>query len=143
MTSAKIKTSHVYPPIPIRTHDWCAYIDGEENAANTAGAAPSRKPSTTSWPSTANPIQRSADMNALTKQMRLLADTLTQARRIPMPGTDYMVTASSFTSLGGRHTVLFEGELYVVNDHLLAAMKRGETPFDLELDPEEIDEEME
>jgi hypothetical protein len=26
----KIVISHVYPPIPERTHDYCAYIDGEE-----------------------------------------------------------------------------------------------------------------
>lgn len=25
-----IVTSHVYPPIPIRDFDWCAYFDGEE-----------------------------------------------------------------------------------------------------------------
>ena len=25
----KIITEFVYPPIPIRTHDWCAYYDGE------------------------------------------------------------------------------------------------------------------
>lgn len=25
-----IVTSHIYPPIPIRTMDWCAYFDGEE-----------------------------------------------------------------------------------------------------------------
>lgn len=26
----KIVTEHVYPPIPVRTHDWCAWFDGEE-----------------------------------------------------------------------------------------------------------------
>lgn len=26
----RIVTSHVYPPIPIRSHDWCAYVDGRE-----------------------------------------------------------------------------------------------------------------
>jgi hypothetical protein len=26
----KIVTSHIYPPIPIRDFDWCAYFDGEE-----------------------------------------------------------------------------------------------------------------
>lgn len=26
----KIVTSNIYPPIPIRTMDWCAYFDGEE-----------------------------------------------------------------------------------------------------------------
>lgn len=30
----KIATSHVYPPIPLRQFDWCAYIDGEEEAGN-------------------------------------------------------------------------------------------------------------
>lgn len=26
----KIITSHVFPPIPIRYMDWCAWFDGEE-----------------------------------------------------------------------------------------------------------------
>ena len=26
----KIVTSHIYPPIPDRSMDWCAYYDGEE-----------------------------------------------------------------------------------------------------------------
>ena len=30
----KIVTTHDYPPIPIRTRDWCAYFDGEEEAGN-------------------------------------------------------------------------------------------------------------
>ena len=30
----KIVTSHVYPPIPVRTSDWCAHYDGEEEAGN-------------------------------------------------------------------------------------------------------------
>jgi len=25
-----IKTDFVFPPIPVRDHDWCAYIDGQE-----------------------------------------------------------------------------------------------------------------
>ena len=30
----KIVTSHEFPPIPIRSHDWCAHYDGEEEAGN-------------------------------------------------------------------------------------------------------------
>lgn len=26
----RIITSHVYPPIPVRDFDWCAYLEGEE-----------------------------------------------------------------------------------------------------------------
>jgi hypothetical protein len=26
----KIVTTHVYPPIPVRHLDWCAYIDGTQ-----------------------------------------------------------------------------------------------------------------
>ena len=26
----RIVTQYVYPPIPIRTHDWCACIEGHE-----------------------------------------------------------------------------------------------------------------
>lgn len=28
--SKKIITSNIYPPIPWRDFDWCAYFDGEE-----------------------------------------------------------------------------------------------------------------
>lgn len=27
-----IVTQHVYPPIPSRSHDWCAHYDGDEEA---------------------------------------------------------------------------------------------------------------
>jgi len=30
----KIKTYYEHPPIPIRTWDWCAYYDGEEEAGH-------------------------------------------------------------------------------------------------------------
>lgn len=30
MSERKIITVHVHPPIPIRTSDWCAYFDGDE-----------------------------------------------------------------------------------------------------------------
>lgn len=30
MTDKKIITDCIYPPIPIRTMDWCAYYDGQE-----------------------------------------------------------------------------------------------------------------
>lgn len=30
--SRKIKTVCVYPPIPTRDFDWCAYIDGDEES---------------------------------------------------------------------------------------------------------------
>lgn len=29
-----VQTSFVYPPIPIRTSDWCAYFDGCEEDGN-------------------------------------------------------------------------------------------------------------
>lgn len=32
MTRPDIKAINVCPPIAIRTHDWCAYYDGEEEA---------------------------------------------------------------------------------------------------------------
>ena len=28
----EIKTSYIYPPIPSRDFDWCAYIDGREES---------------------------------------------------------------------------------------------------------------
>ena len=30
-----IVTSHIYPPIPDRSHDWCAYVKGEEESSPT------------------------------------------------------------------------------------------------------------
>lgn len=30
MSDRQIKTEFVYPPIPLRQFDWCAYFDGEE-----------------------------------------------------------------------------------------------------------------
>jgi len=30
MSKRKIVTSFIHPPIPIRTVDWCAWFDGEE-----------------------------------------------------------------------------------------------------------------
>lgn len=33
-TERKIVTYPAFPPIPDRSHDWCAYYDGEEEAAN-------------------------------------------------------------------------------------------------------------
>lgn len=30
MNNKLIRVSHVYPPIPTRNFDWCAYFDGEE-----------------------------------------------------------------------------------------------------------------
>ncbi len=34
MARGKIVTSHVYPPIPDRRWDWCAYHDGEEESGH-------------------------------------------------------------------------------------------------------------
>jgi hypothetical protein len=58
------------------------------------------------------------------------------------PGTGCMIC--SIARVGGdmRATVLFDGEYYVVGKHLLAALQRGETPAELEIDPEIIDEDM-
>lgn len=30
----KIITDHVYPPIPIRTFDWCAFYEGDAESQN-------------------------------------------------------------------------------------------------------------
>jgi len=27
-----VKTKHVFPPIPTRAMDWCAYLDGQEES---------------------------------------------------------------------------------------------------------------
>lgn len=32
-----IITIHVYPPIPTRSHDWCAYHDGDDERAHMYG----------------------------------------------------------------------------------------------------------
>lgn len=33
----KIITTHIYPPIPTRQFDWCAYLDGEEENTHRQG----------------------------------------------------------------------------------------------------------
>lgn len=37
MKRDKIITSFVYPPIPIRTHDWCAYRENDVEDASKYG----------------------------------------------------------------------------------------------------------
>lgn len=32
LSDRKIVTSHVFPPIPIRDFDWCAFYDGDEES---------------------------------------------------------------------------------------------------------------
>ena len=40
MSTRKVKTSHVFPPIPTRTNDWCAWYDdlGEDGSPYGWGA---------------------------------------------------------------------------------------------------------
>ncbi len=38
MSAPKIITEHVYPPIPIRSFDWAAYRDGDEEGPVGRGA---------------------------------------------------------------------------------------------------------
>lgn len=65
----------------------------------------------------------------------------TDAKPVPAPGTSYMVISKRFRAgLPPQFCVLFEGQHYTVNHHLLACMDRGETPLDLELSPDEIEE---
>ena len=33
----KIATSHIFPPIPFRGHDWLAWIDGEDEGIEGRG----------------------------------------------------------------------------------------------------------
>ena len=71
-------------------------------------------------------------MNALAQ---INTDT---AVRIPVPGTDYQVVGTRFRHpLPAQVFVLFEGRRYTINHHLLACMERGQTPLDLELEPDE------
>ena len=64
-----------------------------------------------------------------------------EAKPIPAPGTSYMVVSTFCGAPGGpRYTVLFDGRYFVVNEGLLAAMRRGQTPDDLELTEAEGDE---
>lgn len=34
----KITTQHIFPPIPIRTHDWMAYFDDRDEGPTGFGA---------------------------------------------------------------------------------------------------------
>lgn len=66
---------------------------------------------------------------------------LMKLTRKPEPGTSYMVVEKRFRHpLPPLSIVLFEGQRYSVNHHLLACMERGQTPLDLELEPDEIEE---
>lgn len=40
----KLITSHVYPPIPDRSFDWCAYVEGDEEAGKYGYGATERQP---------------------------------------------------------------------------------------------------
>jgi hypothetical protein len=33
----KIVTEHIFPPIPLRTHDWMAYVEGDEEGLTGRG----------------------------------------------------------------------------------------------------------
>lgn len=41
--SPKIKTEHVYPPIPVRHMDWLAWYDGEEDEQMPHGSGATEK----------------------------------------------------------------------------------------------------
>ncbi len=41
-----------------------------------------------------------------------------------------------------RMTILLDGEVYTVNEYLLAALRRGVSPEDLELTPEEEEDDL-
>lgn len=73
--------------------------------------------------------------------MSILTRIDLEAKPVPVPGTLYQVTEKRFrVGLPPVFRVLFEGQHYTVNHHLLACMERGETPLDLELEPDEAEE---
>jgi hypothetical protein len=37
MSAPRIVTDHVYPPIPLRSFDWCAWVDGEDEETRVQG----------------------------------------------------------------------------------------------------------
>lgn len=37
MTTRRVITAHVHPPIPTRAWDWCAFRDGDEELTHTYG----------------------------------------------------------------------------------------------------------
>lgn len=62
------------------------------------------------------------------------------AKPIPAPGTSYQVIGTRFRHpLPAQVFVLFEGRRYTINHHLLPALDRGETPLNLELEPDEAE----
>ncbi len=73
--------------------------------------------------------------------MSILTRIDLEAKPVPSPGTSYQVTEKRFrVGLPPVFRVLFEGRFYTVNHHLLACMARGETPAELGLEPDEIEE---
>lgn len=77
-------------------------------------------------------------MNALAKIMREIDaaadEAQAKANRVHVCSTVYGAPG------GPRYTVLIDSEYYVVNHPLLIALRRGETPASLELEPAETDE---
>ncbi len=60
------------------------------------------------------------------------------------PAANIKIVSQTFG--GGRllnSTVLIDGEYYTVNEYLLAALRRGATVDELELEPEEPEDEFE
>jgi hypothetical protein len=43
MAAIVIKTEHAYPPIPIRSLDWCAWVDGTEDEDMIQGWGPTEQ----------------------------------------------------------------------------------------------------
>jgi hypothetical protein len=38
-----IRTSHIHPPIPIRSYDWMAWVDGREENTSLQGYGPTEE----------------------------------------------------------------------------------------------------
>lgn len=76
-------------------------------------------------------------MNALARALHHIEaaadDAQAKANRIHVCSTVYGAPG------GPRYTVLIDGQYYVVNHPLLIALRRGETPASLELEPAEAD----
>ncbi len=61
----------------------------------------------------------------------------------PTPAPTIHVISRTFS--GGqmqRMAILLDGEIYTVNDYLLAALRRGVSPEELELEPEEEEDDL-
>ena len=73
-------------------------------------------------------------MNALSLTARDMANAILGKPRTEQ-AVRVVVSRFNGSPLGGRYTVLVDGEYYEVGEHVLQELRNGVTPYELELEP--------